>query len=146
MVFESIPEGFNPVFHLVTCYIEHGGKFLAVQRNNDKREGGKWGVPGGKVEQDETEAEALARELDEEIALKVLPDKLRYLKKVFVRFPDVDFEATMFSLKLDVPHDVILGTDEHQAYQWVTLDEALKMDLIRHNEQYLKIMVEEAAK
>jgi len=146
MVFESIPEGFDPHFHLVTCYIEHDGKFLMVQRNDDKVEGGKWGFPGGKVEKGESESEALARELKEELNLDVLPEKLRYLKKVFVKFPDYDFEGTMFLLRLDAPHAVVLSEDEHQAYEWVTFEEALTMDLIRYNDQYLRIMVEEAEK
>ena len=44
---------------------------LAAQRPAGKSHAGKWEFPGGKVEPGETLAEALVRELTEELALKV---------------------------------------------------------------------------
>lgn len=142
MVFTEAPKGFNPRFHVVTCWIEHTGKVLFVQRNEDKTEGGKWGVPGGKVEQGETDRAALARELMEEIGLGASEEKLKHLTKAFVRFPGYDFEFSMFSLRLDCGHEVILNRREHQAYKWGTLEEGLSMYLIKDNDVCLKIMAE----
>jgi len=47
------------------------GRVLAAQRPADKRMGGLWEFPGGKVEEGEDDATALARELYEELRIVV---------------------------------------------------------------------------
>lgn len=44
---------------------------LLALRSSKQHQGGKWEFPGGKVEQGETVAAALARELTEELAITV---------------------------------------------------------------------------
>ena len=46
--------------------------FFLTKRLQSAHQGGKWEFPGGKVEKDETVAQALARELKEEVAIDVL--------------------------------------------------------------------------
>ena len=48
------------------------GKLLITQRHADAHLGGLWEFPGGKVEADEAVAEALCRELQEELAITPL--------------------------------------------------------------------------
>jgi 8-oxo-dGTP diphosphatase len=47
--------------------LEQGGKILACQRKRNAVYGLKWEFPGGKIEAGETPAEALRRELREEL-------------------------------------------------------------------------------
>jgi len=47
-------------------------QYFLTKRLADVHQGGKWEFPGGKVEKNETVAQALARELKEEIAIDVL--------------------------------------------------------------------------
>ena len=47
-------------------------QYFLTKRLEHAHQGGKWEFPGGKVEKDETVAQALARELKEEIAIDVL--------------------------------------------------------------------------
>ena len=47
------------------------GKILLTQRASNIREGGKWCLPGGHVEQGETWLEAMTREVREEVGLEV---------------------------------------------------------------------------
>jgi len=68
---------------VVTCTIYCGGKFLVIRRHDGaKKFGGTWGFPGGKVEQDETIAGALVREVKEETNLD-LEDKLLFLDSYY---------------------------------------------------------------
>ncbi len=46
--------------------------YFLTKRLPHVHQGGKWEFPGGKVEEDETVAQALARELKEEVAIAVL--------------------------------------------------------------------------
>ena len=47
-------------------------EYFLTKRLKEVHQGGKWEFPGGKVEDDETVAQALARELKEEVAIEVL--------------------------------------------------------------------------
>lgn len=55
---------------VVAGILERGGRVLACQRRDDQDHGGKWEFPGGKVEAGESPAEALARELAEELSIE----------------------------------------------------------------------------
>jgi mutator protein MutT len=58
---------------VVIAIIVRDGKLLICQRKADDAFGGYWEFPGGKREQGETLQQCLAREMMEELALKVQP-------------------------------------------------------------------------
>jgi 8-oxo-dGTP diphosphatase len=55
---------------VVAAVIERGGRILICQRSKRDSHPLKWEFPGGKVEPGERPAEALKRELDEELAIR----------------------------------------------------------------------------
>lgn len=58
--------------HVAAAVIrEPGGRILIAKRPLDKHQGGLWEFPGGKVEADESVQVALARELLEELGIRV---------------------------------------------------------------------------
>lgn len=57
--------------HVVAAVLVRGGRVLVGRRPAHKRHGGLWEVPGGKLEDGETHAAAAARELAEELGLRV---------------------------------------------------------------------------
>ncbi|MFH1800697.1 MAG: (deoxy)nucleoside triphosphate pyrophosphohydrolase [Candidatus Omnitrophota bacterium] len=61
----------------VGCAIIHkNGKILIAQRHLQDSFGGYWEFPGGKREQDETIEACLAREVFEELGIRIQPEKL----------------------------------------------------------------------
>jgi 8-oxo-dGTP diphosphatase len=58
--------------HVAVGVIVSNGCFFLTKRLEHVHQGGKWEFPGGKVEKGETVAQALHRELEEEIAIDVL--------------------------------------------------------------------------
>src|SRR5688500_18494062 len=65
------------VVRVVAAVIERGGKYLITQRREEAVLGGLWEFPGGKVEEKETDAEALFREVRHRVGIDVeVADKL----------------------------------------------------------------------
>ncbi len=56
---------------MVAAVIARGGALLVCQRPAHKQHGGLWEFPGGKCEPGESDAEAVARELKEELNVEV---------------------------------------------------------------------------
>jgi len=60
------------VVHVAVGVIFREQQYFLTKRLANVHQGGKWEFPGGKVESNETVAQALYRELKEEIAIDVL--------------------------------------------------------------------------
>lgn len=96
------------------------GKLLVAQRNRPPELAGLWELPGGKVADGESEVDALARELREELGVDV---------RVGEKFgADVVLGAELILRAYRVvqiggqlhPHD-------HRALRWVTRDELVEL-------------------
>ena len=61
-------------------------QFLIALRPSEVHQGGKWEFPGGKVEANESPAEAMLRELDEEVGLTATEYQL--FEKLFFDYGD----------------------------------------------------------
>ena len=73
--------------HVVVGLIENAsGRFLIALRDKKRHQGGLWEFPGGKVEVGEPEAEALARELLEEVGIEIR--QASYLMDIEHDYPD----------------------------------------------------------
>lgn len=61
----------NKMTRVVAAVIEKKRTYLACKRPGNKRHGGLWEFPGGKVRGNETDIEAVRRELAEELNVRV---------------------------------------------------------------------------
>ncbi|VXD02702.1 conserved hypothetical protein [Pseudomonas sp. 8Z] len=91
------------------------GRILIARRPQDKHQGGLWEFPGGKVEEGEAVSVALARELEEELAIR--PTVARPLIQIRHDYPDKQvlldvWEVTAFTGE---PHGA-----EGQPLAWVS--------------------------
>ncbi|MEX2467356.1 MAG: NUDIX domain-containing protein [Gemmatimonadota bacterium] len=64
-------DGTGPAVRVVAAVIEREGRYLLGRRPIEKRHGGLWEFPGGKLDPGESVLEAARRELSEELALEV---------------------------------------------------------------------------
>lgn len=94
------------------------GEFLIAQRPHDGLLGGLWEFPGGKVEPGETMADALRREIREELTIDIKPGEFLIA---------VPHAYTHFRITLHAFHAIYgggeiqhLGVADHA---WVTLDD-----------------------
>jgi mutator protein MutT len=61
------------VIRVLAAVIERDGHWLVCRRPEHKRHGGLWEFPGGKMLPGESDADALARELAEELGVQAAP-------------------------------------------------------------------------
>lgn len=121
-IFRTRPKDFAPAIEVAACYIEFEGKFLFLKRASEKSQGGKWGVPAGKLEKGEAASEAVIRETREETGIFLSQDTAEFAGKLFFRHSGMDFVYHMFYWKPECLPEVRLN-DEHEDYCWVSLEE-----------------------
>ena len=119
---------------VLAAILAKDGRYLVAKRPAHKRHGGLWEFPGGKVEPGETDAQALARELAEELGLAdVIAGPVR-----FERHDDgspytiVFIEATATGVAQPLEHDALAWATpaELAAYPLAPSDAAFVQHLL----------------
>jgi len=64
-------EGGGETIPVLAAVVRRNGRYLVARRPEEKRHGGLWEFPGGKMASDESLLEAATRELREELGLSV---------------------------------------------------------------------------
>ena len=139
MIFRTKPNDFKSRFDIVSCFCEANNKILLLHRQKSRPQGLTWGVPAGKLDNGEVISKAIQREIFEETGVKLSREEISYFDKVFVRYPNYDFVYHIFNTKFEKEPEVSIDTREHKNFKWVTLKEALKMDLIQDLDNCIKL-------
>ena len=109
----------SKIIRVTAAIIESDDKILIAQRKSeDDIFGGLWEFPGGKIENGETPEECMARELMEELEIKVEVGTLITSNKH--RYPNGIFELLAFRVKHICGNFVL---NDHDEIKWITIDE-----------------------
>lgn len=138
-IFLTKPDDFNSKFEIVSCFIECNDRILLLHRNDNKPQGNTWGVPAGKVEQNEDLINSLKREIFEETGLIIETNNLNFFKTLYVKYSDFDFIYYMYNTKIDNEVSVILNNSEHKDFTWLKPFDALKLNLIPDEDECIKL-------
>jgi 8-oxo-dGTP diphosphatase len=126
------------VVRVVAAVISDGDRLLVCQRPLHKRHGGLWEFPGGKCEQDESDAAAAQRELSEELGVDVTcvePAEFTIMD------PDSVFEIAFVPVAIE-------GTPtchEHIALCWGTPDELSLLPLAPSDRRFVEARLRAAS-
>ena len=113
------PSSPRRVLHVVAIALirEAPRRLFVARRRSDKHHGGLWELPGGQVEAGESEADALRREIREELSIDVT------LRR---RLGEATVSAGEFDVRMAVhAADHWTGDIElvdHDAFRWLTAD------------------------
>ncbi len=99
--------------YVVGAAILRGDTCLVALRSESMREPGRWEFPGGKVEAGESAADALKREIDEELGCEIRPTELLGESRVATQNGSLRLEVYEAELISGVPHP-----GEHQEVRW----------------------------
>ena len=92
---------------------------LIARRPDDKHQGGLWEFPGGKVEAGETTADALVRELDEEVALPVTTEHMSPLMEIPFNYSDKSVLLEVLWVDVPMNNALLAHGAEGQEVRWV---------------------------
>lgn len=101
-------------------------KILVLQRSVKSGGVGKWSLPGGALEKGEEALESLKREINEEISLQVLTIKPFTVRSYITE--ENDF-VVIIGYECQTTTGKLVLNWEHTAYQYLTKEEALKLNL-----------------
>src|ERR1035437_7184322 len=120
----------NILFEAVGCDIKCANKFLFLKREAHKSYPNRWGLPGGKIEDQETSIKAAIRELFEETHILLSSEQLSLFATYQFANADMNFVYTVFFYEYDKKPHVIIDSEAHTAFAWLSIEEALCLPLI----------------
>lgn len=140
MVLLEKPQDFNPKFTAAGCFMLCGDEILLLLRQDHKPQGGTWGTPGGKVEQNESPSQAVIREMLEETGMRIEEKELRELIPTYVRMSELDFVYLMFLMNVSDKPSVTLDPSAHKEFAWVKLKEVSNLPFIHGLDEHLALL------
>jgi len=112
--------------------IERKNRVLVAQRPLGKRHGGLWEFPGGKVEDNESDFDALQRELEEELGMRVIATS-----QAIMSLPD---DGSQFLIVfVPVVTDGEPECREHEAVRWAAWSELAMMPLAPTDRRFVAL-------
>lgn len=88
---------------------------------------GNWQMVSGTIEKGETTTAAASRELHEETGINSYRlYSADFIETYFDQRHDRIFSAVVFVAFIDNEQEIKLSKDEHDAYQWIDINEAIK--------------------
>jgi 8-oxo-dGTP pyrophosphatase MutT (NUDIX family) len=140
MIYITRPKDFNPKFEAVGCFFEYAQEILLLHRRDGGVEGNSLGHPGGKLNPGEDPLRGILREVREETGISLSPQRLSYLGKIFVRYPDFDFIYHMYFTRFDSKPEVKINYLEHKGFLWAIPKKALDLNLMQDEGDCIRLV------
>ena len=113
----------------IACIAFNENKVLIAHRNPTGQMGGRWEFPGGKVEEGETEEQAVLREFNEEFGVNVTVGP-QIASAIFKHNGN---NILLSAHLVQLPHDGIavpFTLTEHTEYRWAEFSEIPTLDFV----------------
>ena len=110
---------------VVAALIEKDGKYLIARRSTGSSDVlGKWEFPGGKVEQEETEENAIEREIKEEFEMNI--KAIKFLVNNVCEYPSKTIDLRLYECK---HMSGKFSLHDHSEYRFVDKEDIINFDL-----------------
>ena len=113
------------MINVVAGILRDKEKVLIAQRGKGKHQEYKWEFPGGKIEENESDEDALKREFQEELDIDINVDN--FLCEVVYKYPQMEVKIRSYFISTN---DKDIKNLEHESMQWVSIQELKKYDLV----------------
>ena len=125
---------------VAAALFDAAGGVLITDRPAGKHMAGRWEFPGGKVLPGETDAQALARELEEELGIQVLA--AHQVLEIAHEYPDRRVQLSMWVVARygGVPQGL-----DGQRLKWVELERLPEEDILEADRPFIEALRRSAA-
>ncbi len=113
-------------------------KYLITRRGPGQSGSGEWEFPGGKLEKGETQKFGLAREIHEELSIRLNENDLNFLAEHVEHYPSKSVQIFLWKMVIDYTPDLILT--EHDLFLWVTTEEIKHFSLSSGDKPFLMFL------
>lgn len=117
----------------VKAVITHKDKVLIVREAKTYLEGsqfGKYGLPGGRIEPNESFYDALEREVKEEVGLSIKHIRPVHMGEWWPEIKGVKNHIVAMFILCESESDKIMLSDEHDSYEWIDLEGLKKRNVM----------------
>ena len=118
---------------VVAAVVRRGNCLLVCERPPHKRHGGLWEFPGGKCEPGESDADAVRRELEEELGIRA-----QEVGEAMFTAADQNSEFVIAFLPTTFSGEPL--PIEHSAILWATIEELQKMKLAPTDKLFVQFL------
>jgi len=126
------------IITVVAALIEKDNKFLIAKRaTGDQNVIGRWEFPGGKVEAEESEKDAIEREIKEEFDLEI--KAIKFITNNVCEYPSKTIDLRLYECKYIKGQ---FNLHDHSEYRFVSKDEISNYDLCPADVQLVKAIKE----
>lgn len=115
------------ILRVVGCIIEHNDAVLMLFRSKVEKNPSLWGIPAGKVENGETDIQAVIREIREETGIILNERNLEYKGELPIEYPDLTVIFPIFKVTLGTRPIVTLTPREHIDHKWLMPKDILEL-------------------
>jgi 8-oxo-dGTP diphosphatase len=128
----------KPELTVAAALIVRDSKLLVCQRHRDDSHGLEWEFPGGKVEPGESPAQALQRELREELGVDATIGK--ELFRTRHRYGDSQSEFQIIFFRADVEASAPLKNLVFEKFEWVELSALPRYDFLDADKELIRLL------
>ncbi|MBR4395792.1 MAG: (deoxy)nucleoside triphosphate pyrophosphohydrolase [Eubacteriaceae bacterium] len=121
---------------VAAALIWQGNRFLICRRPDNKARAMLWEFVGGKLEAGESGAEALRREVKEELDIEISVGDI--FAEVIHEYPDITVHLTLYNAAIINGAPRML---EHSAMAWVTPDEAVDYEFCPADDEIIAMLI-----
>jgi 8-oxo-dGTP diphosphatase len=125
----------KPRQYVVGAVIEREGNILCCRRGKGENMAGYWEFPGGKIKEGESKKEALSREIEEELSMKIsLHDSIQTVEHHELNRV---IQITFLRATIDVGEPILSVHDE---YRWLPRDQLSELEWLAADSSIIELL------
>jgi 8-oxo-dGTP diphosphatase len=113
-------------------------KYLLARRGPAESGAGDWEFPGGKIEVNETQVQALIREIIEELSFDLSPYRLNFIGEHLHQYPSRDIKIYLWGVSIDFEPEFVLV--DHDKLGWYGIEEIKKINLTAGDKFFISLI------